>query len=204
MRMNSFILGLILSPLMVVGYLAFGYLKGEAQQPLPNVPLTLTDIRYVPTLTDKTISPIAFQYISRNGAAREEITLKQKIGKPLIVHFWAPWCPTCLEEMPSLDEFTQKYGQDVHIICVANDPSSGSSSLQYYQTGGFKDLDLYIDKQNTHDEGLLAKSMKVRSFPTTILISADGKEIGRIMGPVNWTGKPGRMLLDLLKPTRSV
>lgn len=35
--------------------------------------------------------------------------LDQLRGKPLVVNFWATWCPPCVEEMPELSELHQKY-----------------------------------------------------------------------------------------------
>lgn len=202
MRVNSFVLGMLLSPIVVVGYLTLGSLG--TQQSLPGAPLTLSDIRYVPTDPHKAVSTISFRHISQKGADAEELNLKQKFGKPILVHFWAPWCGACLAEMPSLEDFARDHHKMVEILCVANDSTAGKLSLNYYQSGGFQQLSLYVDKQSMHDEGLLAKSMGVHSYPTTILISAEGKEIGRVTGPVNWSGEPGRMLLALLKVQKSV
>jgi thiol-disulfide isomerase/thioredoxin len=30
------------------------------------------------------------------------------LGQPLVVNFWATWCPPCVEEMPLLERFYQK------------------------------------------------------------------------------------------------
>ncbi len=34
--------------------------------------------------------------------------LKAFQGKPLVINFWATWCPPCVEEMPLLDAFYQQ------------------------------------------------------------------------------------------------
>ncbi|VTU18374.1 Cytochrome c biogenesis protein TlpA [Variovorax sp. PBL-H6] len=34
-----------------------------------------------------------------------EIVLEQFRGKPLLINFWATWCPPCVEEMPMIDAF---------------------------------------------------------------------------------------------------
>ena len=41
------------------------------------------------------------------GGALELASLR---GKPLVLNFWATWCPPCLREMPALDRFHQAWG----------------------------------------------------------------------------------------------
>jgi len=35
--------------------------------------------------------------------------MKQWLGKPVVVNFWATWCPPCVKEMPDLEALHQKY-----------------------------------------------------------------------------------------------
>lgn len=61
-------------------------------------------------LTPKSVSPTAMDLLwaqvfdDPNG---ESLPMSQFKGKPLLVNFWATWCPPCVEEMPLLNTFYQ-------------------------------------------------------------------------------------------------
>jgi len=49
-----------------------------------------------------------------------EQPMKQWLGKPVVVNFWATWCPPCVKEMPDLEALHQKY-PDVNFLGLAVD-----------------------------------------------------------------------------------
>ena len=51
----------------------------------------------------------------RNGV---QYTLPALHGKWVQVNFWAPWCPSCLREMPDLDAMQQRH-KDMQVIGVS-------------------------------------------------------------------------------------
>lgn len=58
----------------------------------------------VSTEQGKTITPVSFG------------------GKVLVLNFWATWCPTCIEEIPSLDAFQKRFAKDgVVVVAVSVD-----------------------------------------------------------------------------------
>ncbi len=43
-------------------------------------------------------------------------------GKPLVVNFWATWCPPCVDELPLLERFYQKnYAKSWQMVAIAVD-----------------------------------------------------------------------------------
>ena len=62
-------------------------------------------------------TPPAVTLESLNG---DSVALSQWIGKkPVIVEFWATWCPICAELLPRMEAAKQKFGERAEFIVVA-------------------------------------------------------------------------------------
>jgi thiol-disulfide isomerase/thioredoxin len=54
-----------------------------------------------------------------DGSALALSTLR---GAPLVLNFWATWCPPCVKEMPELDRFARSFTtQGGHVVGLAVD-----------------------------------------------------------------------------------
>ncbi|WP_293887152.1 TlpA family protein disulfide reductase [Sphingobacterium sp. UBA3549] len=55
--------------------------------------------------------------IFENGKYTRQ-TLEKYRGKPLILDFWATWCPSCIAKFPKVDQFKQIYRDRMNFILV--------------------------------------------------------------------------------------
>ena len=47
-----------------------------------------------------------------------EVKLSDYKGKPIVVNFWASWCPPCKREMPNFEKMYEKYGNDITFLII--------------------------------------------------------------------------------------
>ncbi|RYD44964.1 MAG: TlpA family protein disulfide reductase [Sphingomonadales bacterium] len=117
------------------------------------------------------------------------VTLAAFRGKPLLVNLWATWCAPCVAEMPTLDALAAKSGDRMTVIAVAQDLQGAEVVDPWFQKAGLKALQPYVDPQN----GLLDAASS--ALPTSIYYDAEGREIWRVVGAIDWQGKEAQALL---------
>jgi thiol-disulfide isomerase/thioredoxin len=61
-------------------------------------------------------------------------------GKPTLINFWFSNCPTCLEEMPTLNEIKNKFGKQVNFISITFEDENEVNNLLSYQDFNFTHL----------------------------------------------------------------
>lgn len=110
-------------------------------------------------------------------------------NKPILINFWATWCPPCLAEMPSLQKLQNDYGNKVNFIFISNEEQS--LTFQFLQD---KEWNLKSYRPLNHTPELLQSN----SIPTTFIIDQNGKIVVKETGNKNWNGDSVRELLDQL------
>lgn len=98
-------------------------------------------------------------------------------GKWVLVNFWAPWCSSCLEEMPGL-EALQKRHKDLLVIGVA---------VMYREQQEV--LDVVREKSLSYpivlgNEGIASEFGEMPGMPTSFLYTPSGRLVGRHPGPL--------------------
>ena len=116
----------------------------------------------------------------------QDVSLSGLKGKVVIVNFWATWCEPCRVEIPWMIGFQQKYAdKGLTILGVAMDDEGKSVVAPYVQTTQF-DVDGHSMTMNypivLGNDDIAAKFGGLLGFPTTIVISRDGKVQKRFIG----------------------
>jgi thiol-disulfide isomerase/thioredoxin len=91
------------------------------------------------------------------------------IGGPAVVNFWGSWCGPCREEMPVIESFHQKYGDQVAVVGVAID-TYPEAAAEFAVEKGVTYPSL-LDGCGSIEETELALG---RGLPQTIFVAEDG------------------------------
>lgn len=126
---------------------------------------------------------------SFSGPDDTPVTLAAFRGKPLLVNLWATWCGPCVAEMPTLDKLAGESGGRMKVIAVAQDLQGAEIVDPWFQKAGLKSLQPYLDPEN----GLLDAANS--ALPTSILYDAQGREVWRVIGAIDWRGAEAKALL---------
>jgi cytochrome c biogenesis protein CcmG, thiol:disulfide interchange protein DsbE len=97
----------------------------------------------------------------------QEFKLSALRGRPVVLNFWATWCPPCRAELPELKSANERYAGQVAIVGVNQAEPAATVAKLVLQLGLAYPIPL--DQQ-----GDASRSYGVRSLPTTFFIDRDG------------------------------
>lgn len=121
-----------------------------------------------------------------------EVNFSDFKGKVILVNLWATWCAPCIKEMPDLNELQKSLGGEKFEVVLISQNSDGiESSLEFLETNSITHLTTYIDSKRN-----IARSLKSNVLPTSILINAEGHEVGRLIGPAEWNSGDSQALIN--------
>ena len=120
-----------------------------------------------------------FTVLDWNG---KEVKLSDFIGKPIVLNFWASWCPLCKNELPDFETACQKYDGDVVFLMVNmtdGDRETVETAKRYVESMGYT-FPVYFDTKYE-----AAYGYGVSSIPQTYFIDADGTIVARATGMIS-------------------
>jgi cytochrome c biogenesis protein CcmG/thiol:disulfide interchange protein DsbE len=119
-----------------------------------------------------------------------DVTLADYKGKVVLVNFWATWCDPCRVEIPWLIEMQDKYGAKGFIVLGIAMDEEGKPVVapfvakERYTVAGQKlpmNYPIVIG-----DEKVAEKFGGLLGYPTSVLISREGKVLKRTTGLIDY------------------
>ena len=105
--------------------------------------------------------------------------------KPILVHFWATWCPTCKLEASNIQKISEGY----EVITIA------------VQSGTKEEIEKYLDEHKLNfkvvndDDGFYSQMFNIKAFPTTFIYDKNKNLKFSEVGYTSTAGLYSRMML---------
>ncbi len=109
------------------------------------------------------------------------LNLKSYQGQVVLVNFWATWCPPCVEETPSLVEFSDKLkARGVVVLGISVDDNL--DALKNFSEANHISFPVGSDPDRA-----LAARYGTYQFPETYILDRHGRLAEKIIGPTDWS-----------------
>ncbi len=119
--------------------------------------------------------------------------LAKEKGKIFIIHFWATWCPPCVEEIPALSRFWDKYRtrSDVGLYAISVDKDW--KTIEEFMKKNPSAIPLFLDPG-----AATAKRFGTTQYPETYVVNDKGRVLFRVQGAVSWSDPEFRSRIEQL------
>lgn len=124
------------------------------------------------------------------GPDGASVTLAAFKGQPVLLNLWATWCGPCIKEMPMLDALAKAQAGRLTVLTVSQDMEGRRVVAPFFARHRYAALKPWLDKDNK-----LMLQLGETGLPVSVLYDAQGKELWRVRGDLDWTGARAKALL---------
>jgi thiol-disulfide isomerase/thioredoxin len=110
-----------------------------------------------------------------------KVDLAREKGRFVIVHFWATWCPPCVEETPALSRFWEKYGGRNDLALYSISVDKNWETIDSFSAKNPNRLPMFRDPG-----GKTAGRFGTTQYPETYITNKAGRVLYRVQGAVSW------------------
>jgi thiol-disulfide isomerase/thioredoxin len=121
-----------------------------------------------------------------------EIRLADFRGTPVLVNLWASWCAPCVKELPTLQKLEEAQAPEgqLGVIAVSQDMAPKASVDAFLAGKSIARFAAFHDPEMG-----LSSALDAQVLPTSVLFDAQGREVWRYVGDLDWTGEEAARLL---------
>ena len=108
--------------------------------------------------------------------------LALRVDRPMLVNFWASWCPPCVHELPQLQRLDDALAShNMAVMLIGLDRKGIDFGAPFLADKGITIARSVFDKS-----GDLPRALKIRVMPSSYFIRPGGQIIGMVEGPLEW------------------
>jgi thiol-disulfide isomerase/thioredoxin len=134
------------------------------------------------SLIDKPAIPVSFYDLND-----EKKELTQFKGKPILLNFWATWCPPCVEEFPSLVKLAESASKEfgLQLVMISVDENK-KDVVDFLKKKGFSQehIRIFMDR-----ESAAAIRYGTQQFPETFFVDKNFNVKRKFVGAMDWNSK---------------
>ena len=124
------------------------------------------------------IAPQDFELID---VTNNKTTLSSMKGSVVFINFWATWCESCIDEMPSIERLSLHFaGNPTFKIVTILYKDDLNTALSFMQQSGFT-FPVYLNRDES-----AAKMFGITGIPETFIIDKKGILRDKVIGPAEW------------------
>lgn len=120
---------------------------------------------------DETVSAPAVGFLAPDFTvptlSGESFTLSDQRGRPVVINFWATWCPPCRAEIPFFQAAARKYNGQVSVVGVDDGEPAALVASFVNEMGMAYPIPL-------DEDSAVSRAYRVNSLPTTFFVDAEG------------------------------
>jgi thiol-disulfide isomerase/thioredoxin len=151
--------------------------------------LTIAMFQFAPAQTDagdtsvSTKPPVASQKVTQIDVEGLRKVLKPN-GRPLVINFWATWCPPCIDEFPDLVKLDGEFRGKVDFVTVSlDDLADINTFVPKFLDDMHSEMPAYLLHTPNESAAIAIVSRDwAGSLPMTVVYDADGKQVYSKMG----------------------
>jgi len=143
---------------------------------------------------DQTLTPVPGRPVAPEFELQDTVGKVHRLsdyrGRPVLINFWATWCPPCRDEIPSMNRAWGKIAKE-NIAMLAINVGEDEDTIFVFTADYPADFPILLDT-----DGEVIGQWPVKGLPTTYIVDPEGRIAYRAIGGREWDDE---QLLDALR-----